>query len=120
MSLSDVLKQRRKELGLTLLNVADKVGVSEATVQRWESGNIKNLRHERIGKLAEVLRVSPAFLMGWGEGTSGGEDKESLDDFQYALYNETKGVSDATKQSILAFVKYAKSLEKEENKNHTK
>lgn len=37
-SLSDVLKKRRKELGLTLAQIADKMGVAEATVQRWERG----------------------------------------------------------------------------------
>lgn len=65
MSISTILKQRRKDLGLTLAEVAKRVGVSEATVQRWESGNIKNLRHERIGALSEVLEVSPSVLMGW-------------------------------------------------------
>ena len=65
--LSTVLKQRRKELGLTLLQIADAVGVTEATVQRWESGNIKTLRHDKITKLADVLQVSPAALMGWDD-----------------------------------------------------
>lgn len=65
MSLSSTLKKRRKELNLTLLQIAEKVGVSEATVQRWESGNIKNLRYNRISRLAEVLDISPAELMGW-------------------------------------------------------
>ena len=61
--LSSVLKQRRKELGLTLAQIADAMGVAEATVQRWESGNIKSIRHEKIGKLAEILMVSPSALM---------------------------------------------------------
>ncbi|WP_368234184.1 LexA family protein [Anaerotruncus rubiinfantis] len=65
MALSDILKNRRKALGYTLLDIAKKVGVSEATVQRWESGNIKNLRQERIAKLSEILEVSPSTLMGW-------------------------------------------------------
>ena len=34
--LSSVLKTRRKELGLTLAQIADKIGVTEATVQRWQ------------------------------------------------------------------------------------
>jgi repressor LexA len=63
--LSSVLKRRRKELGLTLAQIADAMGVAEATVQRWESGNIKSIRHEKIGKLAELLKVNPAELMGW-------------------------------------------------------
>lgn len=68
--LSSVLKQRRKELGLTLAQIADAMGVAEATVQRWESGNIKSIRHEKIGKLAEILMVSPSALMGWEQSES--------------------------------------------------
>lgn len=65
MSLSTVLRTRRKELGLTLNDIAQHMGVSEATVQRWESGNIKSLRQGRVAKLADILNVSPAKLMGW-------------------------------------------------------
>ena len=68
--LSSILKRRRKELGLTLAQIADEMGVAEATVQRWESGNIKTIRHEKIGRLAELLKVSPAALMGWNDNLS--------------------------------------------------
>ena len=54
------LKQRRMELGLTMLDVAKLVGVSEATISRYESGNIKNMRRDRIEKYAKALRVSPS------------------------------------------------------------
>lgn len=64
-ALSEVMKKRRKDLGLTLAQVADAVGVTEATAQRWESGNIKSVRHEKITQLAAVLNVNPAELMGW-------------------------------------------------------
>lgn len=51
------LKQRRKELGLTMSEVAEAVGVSEATISRYESGNIMHMREHRIAKYAEVLKV---------------------------------------------------------------
>lgn len=70
MAVSNVLKIRRKELDYTLLDIAKKVGVSEATVQRWESGNIKNLRYDKIIALSEVLNISPAQLMGWDNDSS--------------------------------------------------
>ena len=54
------LKQRRIELGLTMLDVAKLVGVSEATISRYESGNIKNMRSDRIEKYAKALNVSPS------------------------------------------------------------
>ena len=34
-------------------------------MQRYESGQIKNIKHATIVALAEVLRCTPAYLMGW-------------------------------------------------------
>lgn len=67
MDIGERIKSRRNEMGLTLKEVADKIGVKDATVQRYESGNIKTLKQETIGKLAEVLHVNPSYLMGWDE-----------------------------------------------------
>lgn len=71
MEVKDILKNRRIDLGLTLKEVADKVGVSEATVSRWESGDIANMRRDRIAALASVLDVSPGVIMGWEEPHEG-------------------------------------------------
>ena len=65
MDIKEKLKNRRKELNLTMLDVANKVGVSEATVSRWESGDIANMRRDKIVLLANALQVSPSFIMGW-------------------------------------------------------
>lgn len=65
MEIRYYMKNRRKELGLKLKDVANYVGVSEATVSRWESGDINDMKRERIEKLSEVLKISPAVLMGW-------------------------------------------------------
>ena len=43
MNTYKIIKNRRLELGLTLKDVANALGVSEATVQRYESGDIKIL-----------------------------------------------------------------------------
>lgn len=59
------LKSRRKELGLTLKQVAKAVGVSESTVSRWESGNIENMRTHNITAMADVLNASTLWVMGW-------------------------------------------------------
>lgn len=65
MEIKDIIKNRRIELNLTMLDVAKKVGVSEATVSRWESGEIANMRRDRIAKLSEVLQLPPSVIMGW-------------------------------------------------------
>ena len=59
------IKSQRLKCGYTLAEVADKLGVKEATVQRYESGEIKNIKHATITKLASIFNTTPAFLMGW-------------------------------------------------------
>lgn len=63
MTIQNLIKNRRKELGLTLLDIANACGVSEATVSRWESGDIVNMKRSRIAQLAKVLNVSPSLLI---------------------------------------------------------
>ena len=65
--ISEKLKELRIQNGLTLLEVAKYLGVQEATVQRYESGKIKNIKHETICKLAELYHCDPSFIMGWEE-----------------------------------------------------
>ena len=64
MEINNILQQRRKELGLTQLDVAEAVGVSEATISRWESGDIDNMKRNRIAAYAKVLQISPSVIMG--------------------------------------------------------
>ena len=65
MEIKDVLSSRRKELGMTMKELAVKVGVSEGTISRWESGKISDMRRDKIMTLATALDISPAVIMGW-------------------------------------------------------
>lgn len=58
-----ILRSQREKLGLTMKDVAQKVGVSEGTISRWESGNIENMRRDKIVKLAGALEISPMVLL---------------------------------------------------------
>lgn len=67
MEIKDVIYHARVRKGLTMREVAEKVGVSEGTISRWESGAIWNMRRDNIVALAKVLDLSPIAIMGWGE-----------------------------------------------------
>lgn len=67
MKINDMLHQRRLEKGLTLDDVARMVGVSAATISRWESGDIANMKRDKIVNLANALGISPAAIMGWDD-----------------------------------------------------
>lgn len=101
MKIHEKIKQRRLELGFTLEKVADYVGVSKATVSRWESGEIENMRRDRISKLAEILKVRPNFIMGIDEEEH--EEKKPFDPYfvdtsmlteaELAEFNKVTGVN---------------------------
>ncbi|MDE7074513.1 MAG: helix-turn-helix domain-containing protein, partial [Odoribacter sp.] len=58
------LKSRRLELGLTMREVAISLGVTEATISRYESGDIHNMGIDKLKSLAKILNCEPAYLMG--------------------------------------------------------
>lgn len=64
MKIADLIRMRRKELGMTLEQVGDIVGVDKTTVRRWEVGGISNMRRDRIAKLAQALQIEPTDLIG--------------------------------------------------------
>ena len=36
-------------------------------MMRWETGDIDNMRRDRIDAYAKALRISPSIIMGWEE-----------------------------------------------------
>ena len=69
-TIQERIKERRTALNLTLLEIAEQLNVKEATVQRYESGEIKNIKHETIVALAKILKCSPQYLMGWSNNVN--------------------------------------------------
>ena len=65
MRVGERIKSRRKEIGLSAEEVAKELGVSPATVYRYESNDIMNMRIDKLEPIEKALRTTPAYLMGW-------------------------------------------------------
>ena len=65
MEIYERIKQRRKELGLSAEKVAEKLGISPATMYRYENNDIKKFPIDILKPLADVLHTTPGYLMGW-------------------------------------------------------
>lgn len=64
------IRKLREDNQMTLKEVASKIGISEATAQRYESPNgLKNISYSKIEDYANVFNVSPNYIMGY-EGMS--------------------------------------------------
>ena len=116
MEIKDILKSRRLELKLTMLDVAKKVGVSEATVSRWESGDIANMRRDKIVLLAQALDLPPYVIMGWTDYPA---DTDILDLFPERLKALRKklglsqhDVAEAIDVSVLTYGRYESGTQK--------
>jgi repressor LexA len=71
MNVGDRIRERRKAIGLSAEQVAENMGVSPATIYRYESADIMNMRIDKLEPIAKVLRTTPAYLMGWVEDSDG-------------------------------------------------
>ena len=83
MTVGERIRMRRKELGLTADQVAERAGVNRATIYRYESDEIKNMGTETLVPLAAALRTTPAWLL------MGEDDIEpDPEDIFQRIYNE--------------------------------
>lgn len=64
MKIGERIKEIRKARGLSVEDVADKLGVSVSTLYRYENSSISKIPVDVIDKLCSVLGVTAGELMG--------------------------------------------------------
>lgn len=103
------IKNRRIQLSLSYQELADKTGLSKSTLQRYETGAIKNMPLDKLEVLSKALDIDPSYLMGWeNENTHNSnlsneeniilehynkldnEDKHKVVDYAKLLHNQDK------------------------------
>lgn len=89
MTIYERIKFRRKELDLTAEEVAKALNVSRATIYRYESSEVEKLPITILEPLAEVLKTTPAYLMGWTDKQSTYEPKKESLINHFDLLNST-------------------------------
>lgn len=65
MTTGQRIKIRRKAIGLSAEKLADILGVSPATIYRYENGDIDKVPGDRLAPIANALHTTPGYLMGW-------------------------------------------------------
>lgn len=72
------IKQRRQALGLSAEQLAARIGVSPATIYRYENNDIAHMRVDKLTPIANVLMTTPGDLMGWDDAPSNTRPVDSL------------------------------------------
>ena len=83
------IKERRIELGYSYQDLADKTNMSKSTLQRYESGAIKNLPLDKLNVLANALYTTPLYLLG-----TKNKYMTNLTDEEFKLINKYRAVKD--------------------------
>ncbi len=58
------IKRARNSTGLSQKDIAEKLGITQQSYSNWESGRA-NPSPENLRKLADILEVSPSYILGW-------------------------------------------------------
>ena len=66
------MKHRRKQIGMSAEQVAEKLGISPSTVYRYENGEIEKMGIDKLEPIAAAIQTTPAYLMGWAESEQPG------------------------------------------------
>lgn len=94
MTTGERLKLRRKEIGFSAEKVADQLGVSPATIYRYEKGDIKKVPVDSLAELAKILQTTPAYLMGWESQADQAEINDLLAQIQASEEKEQSRIAE--------------------------
>ena len=94
MTTGERLKLCRKEIGFSAEKVADQLGVSPATIYRYEKGDIEKVPVDSLAELAKILQTTPAYLMGWESQADQAEINDLLAQIQASEEKEQSRIAE--------------------------
>ncbi len=94
------IKQARKNKNLTLDEVAEKINLNKSTLSRYEKGQINRIKLPIIQALANILDVSPSFLIGIETNLL-----EQNNDIKKRIHKELDSMNDEQLNKVELFIK---------------
>ena len=87
--------------GISASKLCEIIGLSNATATKWKNGSIPQNR--TLKKIADYFNVSTDYLLGKTDiqNPSSADGNITFDDFTYAMYNESKYLTEEDKQALL-------------------
>lgn len=94
-------KELRLQRAMSQKQLARELNCSQSTVGYWESGE-RIPSFDKLQSIANYFGVTVDYLLGREEE----RDPTKLDDFSYALFNETKDLTEEDKQQLMDMAKF--------------
>ena len=87
-SIGERIKIRRKEIGMSAKELGEIIGKTESTIFRYEKGRISNVDSNIIVPIAEALRTTPAYLMGWDDESTSRKKVSNIIQFDQLAHHK--------------------------------
>ena len=99
----DRIHDLRAAHGMTMETLGKKIGVSKATIKRYENGIIQNVPSDKIEAIAEALETTPEYLMGW----EAQENKDDITDQDLAAFaQEFSRLPEEKQKQVLDYMRF--------------
>ena len=101
---------------MSLQDVANQIGVTRATVQRWETESIRNMGKDKILGLSRLLQIPPEEFIGLEPGEKyldyEIQKKPQMTRQQEILLESTNDLTDREMEFILSVINSLKKMRK--------
>lgn len=104
MTTGERIRARRKEVGVSADELADKVGVSRSTIFRWENGFIEKMPGDKLVPIARALQTTVGYLMGWEDGQI--PDSGAGDGYESEAKRFFEALPESRKLEALNYLRY--------------
>lgn len=107
MEMGNRIRDLRRAKGLTQSELAEKVGVNDSAIAKYENGRIENLKRSTIAALAKALDCSPVYLLCLEDETV--EKRKEKPDYtieEINLIESFRNADDSTKEMINRLLAY--------------
>lgn len=115
MNIGMRIKERRKYLGMSVDDIANKLNKNRATIYRYESNDIENLPVTILEPLAKILETTPAYLMGVEDQSI---SEKTLSSKEESLLNSFNKLNDLGKDEAIKRVDELTHINKYTDKEH--
>lgn len=103
MSIGETIRRMRIVMGLSQVELAEKIGVSKQTLYKYEQGIITNIPSDKIELIAKTLGTTPARIMGWES-----DGVHHLSAYYFRLLNIMSGIND---EGLKRLLQYAEDIQ---------
>jgi len=94
------IRHYRKLKGFTIKEIAEKVNITEATMQKYEVGKIGRVDVEMIQKIANAIGVLPEQLTGWTNQIPMDYSIRTVNGDEFALIEMYRTLDERTKRTV--------------------